>query len=231
MKFRPAVLLGGAVLIAALPVWADSIFYTAATHDSPTAENSAKAIRSSGTKRKTPATAVFTSEPLSAVPPGWADAMPSAGIGEDSTYRAIAARDLGSFALGIDEPQDDVRQSEPTSELSIGGFQSGGAFGVRGPEPSFVLGTLLSSSSASSVHSNSLGEPDSNERASTFFNDGKERRGIGHDHDKGDKGKKQDQDGPGSVSVPEPAAFSLVLLGLAAIGIMARRSREFPPTA
>jgi hypothetical protein len=218
--------------MAALPASADSIFYTAPTNETSNHENSARIIGSSGTKFMTLASVVVSSEPPSMVAPGWADAMPDAVIAEDSTYRAISAEDTRNFALGLDEPQNDARLSDPIpAVLSLGSFQLGSAFGVRGPEPSYVLGTLFSSSSASSDRSSSLGELDTNERTSTFFNNGKERHGIGHDHDRGKQGKNQDPDGPGSVSVSEPAAFSLVLLGLAASGIMARRSREFPPTA
>ena len=215
MKFRLASLLGTVVLVLAVPVSADSVFYTGATSGSPDTADSAKMIHRSDANRMTLPRVGFAPSLESAVALGWADATSDAGIAEDSTDNTTFVRDTRHFALVPDEPLSDAPQAEPTSAMfSMAGFQWAGGFNGKSSGRSVILS-----------------EFESNGRDSTIFTDGKNLHGKGRDHDGGDNGKKQNQDAPGSIPVPEPAAFSLVLLGLAALGIMVRRSREFPPAA
>jgi hypothetical protein len=99
-------------------------------------------IRRSDTKRLTLPAVEFTSSlvSVSVAAPGWADAKPYAGIAEDSTYRATFVRDTRHFALVLDEPQSDARESEPASAmLSIGGVQSASAFDGKSSGHSVIL--------------------------------------------------------------------------------------------
>jgi len=63
MNFRPAMLLGGAVLIAAVPVWADRIPYPGSAEESPKIEASVRLNRSSVPKMNVLVIAGFRAEP------------------------------------------------------------------------------------------------------------------------------------------------------------------------
>lgn len=130
--------------MAAIPVCADSIFYTASTNEPVNSESSAPTIQTSHTKFMLPATARVTSEPASAVAPGWSIAVPRAFVAEDSAENANSANHTRSFALALADPENDARPSDPTpAMLSINGFQPSGAFGSSRSGTSLVLGTLV----------------------------------------------------------------------------------------
>jgi len=63
MKVKPAPLLWGVVLIAAVPVWADRIPYPGSAKESPKIEASLSLNRSSVPKMNTPVNAGFRAEP------------------------------------------------------------------------------------------------------------------------------------------------------------------------
>jgi hypothetical protein len=241
MKIRSALLLGGVALIAAIPVCADSIFYTASTNEPSSPESSALTIQTSHTKFMLPATAGVTSEPLSAVASGWSVDVPDAFVAEDSARSANSAKHARTFALALADPQNDARPSDPTpAMLSINGFQPGGAFGFSSSENSLVLGTLVPTRSELGVHPGNAVEFNSSEFASSDFDTEGSRFGsLGndpdHDHDRVGKGKKnKDKDNDNNdppANVPEPGALPLVTLGLLAVGIIARRNRIFPTNA
>jgi hypothetical protein len=232
MKFRSTLLLGGVALMAAIPVCADSIFYTASTNEPANSESSAPTIQASHTKFMLPATARVTSEPFSTVAPGWSIAVLDAFVAEHSAQSANSANHIRSFALVLADPQNDARPSDSTpAMLSVNSFQSGGAFG-GGEETSLVLGTLVPTESQLNAHSGNSVAFNSNEPTSSTVNTEGSRSGFfgnDPDHDRGDKGKNKnkDQDGP-PVNVPEPGQLPLLTLGLLAVGLIARRNRDFP---
>jgi hypothetical protein len=234
MKFRSAVLIGGVILMAAIPVCADTVFYTASTNDSSIPENFAPTIHASHAKLLIPLTARVIPEPVSAVAPVWADAAPYSSIAEDSTRRESYGDEARLLAFEIAEPESDPGPSQPTlAMLSSDGIQPGGVFGGSGAEMPLVLDRLVPTASDPSVPFGSPAELNSGAPASSTFGAGGFQLGFfGRDPDRGrgGKGKNKNQDDP-PVSVPEPGALPLLTLGLLALGFAARRNRDFPTPA
>jgi hypothetical protein len=232
MRSRPAFLLCGAFLIAASPVWADSVFYTGIANESVKTEISTTQTRSFAPKFAMPATAGILSDSLSAAAPTWSHEFTYLALPAESTDTAISAKTTRRSVLVPDAPQNDERLSDPTPAIaSIGGFDPYGAFGARGSEPSFVVGTLFPPSSDATLHSSTFTEFNSHDRALSALDSDDARFRLGREHRRNGDGKDQGPKGSATVDVPEPGAFSLLLFGLAAVGILARRRGTSPATA
>jgi PEP-CTERM motif len=231
MKSRPAFLICVALLIAAFPVRADSLVYTGAANESPNTEISATDVRSLATKFTMPAAAGIVSEPLSAVAAVWGPGFVYLPLREESPNVAISAKTYRGSVLVLDAPQNDARLSDPTPAIaSIGSFGPDGAFATRGAESSLVVGTFFPPSTDTGVHSSAFTEFDSPEPSFAVSDGEYTRLRIGRDHRKDGDGKDPGTTTPESAAVPEPGAFSLLLFGLAAVGIFARRRSVLPTT-
>jgi hypothetical protein len=236
MVLRSSLLLSAVVLLAAIPVCADSILYIASTNEPANPESSAATFRTSRAKFRTPATVQFISEPLPASTPTRTFALPEPAIAQDSTQKEISGDQNRTYALLLTDPQNDARPSDssPASGmLSVSGFQSGSAFAASGSENSWVLGTLVFAASEPGVHAGKSVAFDSGEPpTSGFIAEGSRFGSFGSDpdHGRGGKGKNKDQDGA-PVNIPEPASLPLLTLGLLAVGIMARKNRDIPTNA
>src|SRR5579863_8768621 len=148
MKYRSALLLGGVVLLAAIPVCADSIPYTTSTNEPASSESSAPTFRTSQTKYLTLATARFFSESIPAVISTEAFALPAPAIAQDAKQAEISGNHVASFALALADSRNEASPSSSTpAMLAVNGFQPGGAFGGSGAENSWVLATLAPAAS------------------------------------------------------------------------------------
>jgi hypothetical protein len=232
MKSGPVFLLCGAILIASLPVRADSLIYTGAANETPKIEISVTEIRSFATKFMMPATAGVMSEPLSTVAPIWGPEFVYLPLRAEFPNNPISTKTIRGSVLVLDAPQNDVRLSDPTSAIaSIGSFGSDGAFAARRAESSLVVGTFFPASTDTGVHSSAFTEFDSYEPAFSVSDAEYARLRIGREHRKDGDGKGPGTTTPESVAVPEPGAFSLLLFGLAGVGICARRRSVLVRTA
>ncbi|HEY4762633.1 MAG TPA: hypothetical protein VIH75_03085 [Candidatus Sulfotelmatobacter sp.] len=206
MKFRTAVLLGGVVLMAAIPVCADTVFYTASIKESSFPENSAPTINVSHTKLLLPVTA----------------------------GRESYGNEARNLAFEITQLQSDARPAHPTlAMLSTNDIQSGGVFAASGSEMFFILDPLVPTASEPSIRFGSPAELDAGAPASsTLGAEGFQLGVFGRDPDRGrgGEGKNKNQSDP-SVAVSEPGVLPLLMLGLLAVGISGLRPRDFPTCA
>jgi hypothetical protein len=217
MKSRPVFLLCGALLLTTFSVRADTVFYSGAANESPNSEISATEAHGFAAKFKAPAMVAVMPEPFSAVAPAWGRGFSYLALDADPLNTATSAKTFHKSVLVADAPENGERLSDPSPAIaSIGGFEPDGAFAARGSGPSFVVGTFF---------------PPSGDLASSTAESEAARLKIGHEHRKGSNGKGKDPSSPASIVVPEPGAFSLLLFGLAAVGILARRRGALTTTA
>jgi hypothetical protein len=165
MKFRPALLLWGAVLIA-MPVWADGIPCAGTAKESTSAESSVRATGGSDLAPRGPVSAGFLAK----------------------STRAVALVDS---------------------------IEANSAFDVQNLESFMALDTFFHSSSELDIHHARLSELDSYERASVISHAERAWR------EEGDIDEYKESRVP--AMVPEPGSLSLMLLGLASVGFVARQ--------
>jgi hypothetical protein len=233
MRSRPVFLLCGVLLLTAFSVRADSVFYSGATNESPNTEISATEARGFAAKFRTPAIVSVMPEPFLAVAPVWGREIHFLALDADSPNTAISAKTFHTSVLVADALQNGERLSDPSPAITfIGGFEPDGAFAARGSGPSFVVGTFFPPSSEASLHSSPSRELGSGDLTSSASDSEDARLRAGREHHKGGgDGKSKGLSGAASVGVPEPGAFSLLLFGLAAVGILARRRSISTTTA
>jgi hypothetical protein len=231
MKSGPVFVLCAALLISAFPIRADSLLYTGAANDSPKTEISATMIRDSITKPTIRPTASVSLRSLSAEAPLSGLEIAHLALPNESRSSAFSSALLPSF-LRPTAPPIDGRLSDPTPAIaSIGWSQQRGDSAAWNPESSSIVGTFFPPSGERSVHSGTAIEPGSGDPASSVFASEGARHKMGRDHGRGGDGNTENQNGAPTVLVPEPAAFSLLLFGLAAICIFGRRRNLFSTTA
>jgi PEP-CTERM motif len=228
MKRRPTLLLCGAVLIAAAPVWADTIPYTGTSNDFDNTPISANATRISDAKLNTSLKAGFL--PVAApTTPSWAYTNLETEFAGESPTVAISTKVTRSSGMEPNAPANadfSAEQAAPTGEL-IGSFTANNALEVWGSTRAPALDKLLLSSSALDdirIYSTNLGELDFHESSSSIVETGRESHNVGDGenvHGTGEHRRRANSVLP--VSVPEPGSLSLFLVGLTVVGLLGRR--------
>ncbi len=166
MKFRPALLLCGAVLAAALPICADRIPYSGTADEFPEIEALATVPPSPSTIFKA---RVKTESPLKAVSaaaPGWADAISYSLVAEEPSNIAKTARVTANSDLKMVAPANKESLTEPDSAIMLTYIFETNAFDARDLNSPSIRDTFFTASSDTDIRTASLSEYDSFERAS-----------------------------------------------------------------
>jgi hypothetical protein len=225
MKFRLTLWLGGAVLVAALPAWADSVHYSGVGDDSRSIEVFTKAANS-GMKMLTRTRAGFRAKPVSADPNG-AYIDPYLEFTEEPPNIEVSSRVIEKSSTEPHALPNAGFPSEDAPEATTEHFAKDEAFASGGSTRSLALDMLFFSSSSfgdTGMQSTSLNEFDFHESTSSIADAGKdwfsERDGdlVLHTREHRRYVKRVS-----TVSVPEAGSFSLLLLGLAGIGFLGFR--------
>ena len=233
MTLRSALLLGGVILTAAVPVWADSISFTGVSIESANTESPVKPTQSAHVKMIAPMKSGLMPQHALPVASGWVAAAPYASLEEDAPDAEMSADAAVSSGLEFSAPYSDGLASDatPPEMMSIATFATSGAVNGSGSIFFSIPGALFGSSLDTNTRSSSLSDSNSHARDSSVFNSVEARRGVGHGREKRSDSKDQGPNDLVLVLVPEPGVLSLLLLGFAAVGILARRRSDLPATA
>jgi hypothetical protein len=232
MKFRRTLLLGAVVLTVALPIWAGRVPYTGAADEFPNMEISAAVTRSPGTTLKAPVKTGLPPKAASAVAPGWADTIPYIGAAEESSNIAPSAKVTATSSQALIAPANAEFPAEPASAVVLtDSFETNNALDAGDSKPSSILDTFFTSSSDADAQTTSLSDHDSFERASSISHAEKVWHAERTEYGEGRTGEHERKRRLVPVLVPEPGSLSLLLLGLAAVGFLARRRGDLPTAA
>jgi hypothetical protein len=228
MKRGPALLLCGAVLIAAAPGWADTIPYIATSNDFDSIQISASVARVPGVKLIAPLIARSLPGVIPTTP-NLAYTNPYSEFAEEASSIAISPQVTGGSGMQPNAPANAgflAEQAAPSGEL-IGNFTANNTLEMSDSTRALALENLLISWSPLSdigIHSATTGELDFDESSSSIAETGKESHNSGDGDSLGRFGEHRRR-GKNvlAVSVPEPGSRSLFLLGLTVVGLLGQR--------
>ena len=228
MKRGPALLLCGAVLIAAAPGWADTIPYVATSNDFDSIQISASPARFLGVKLNAPLIPRSLPEVIP-MTPNLAQTNPYFEFAEEAPSIAVSPQVTGGSGIQPNAPANAgflAEQSAPSREL-IGNFTANNTLEMSDSTRALAVNKLFISWSPLSdigIHSATPGELDFDESSSSIAETGKESHNSG---DRNSTGRTGEHRRRGKnvlpVSVPEPGSRSLFLLGLTLVGLLGQR--------
>jgi hypothetical protein len=170
---------------------------------------------------------LFCGVVLVAAVPSRADRIPYPGSAKDSPDSEISAQVSRSSGLNAPVGAGFRAEPPPIADL-VGRYDVHDAFAVRDSRSSRVPNSIFSPLSGTDIHLVKLSGLEFGERDFFDSNAGKASLHDGQENRENDK--FNGEDGPVPVLVREPGSLSLLLLGLGAVGLLARRRGELPIT-
>lgn len=232
--FRPTLLLCCAVVIAAVPAWADKISDAEVAKESPAIERPLKAAYHPDLNLSALLIAGFPAEPTVAVT--LIDTFETNDLfAEDQTKIEIPAKGTRRSGLQVIAPVNAESLPELTPELVLnGGVPPSDSSNLWGPSFSQPKTRFFHFLPQTNIQAAGVSQTDSY-RAGSFIShvwDSWRTQGEGREStgSYGNPTLTESTLAPAVHVVPEPGSLSLLLLGLAAIGFFGRR-RGLPLTA
>jgi hypothetical protein len=160
---------------------------------------------------------------LLAAVPVLADRMPDSGHTNDSASAEIIPAVTNGHGVRRNAPLEAGFPAAPSAVAPIDRSDANNAADVRDSKPSLALDALFTSSSDKEGHSVNLSDFGPFAPAYSNSNSGKAwgKQRDGNEDNGGDHKR-----GAAPIAVPEPGSLSLLLIGLAGIGVLAHRRRE-----
>jgi hypothetical protein len=226
MKFRLTLWLGGAALVAALPVWADSVHYGGVADGSLSVEVSTKAAANCGMKIRTDTRAGFRLK-LGSADPNGSYLNPYFEFAEEPANVDVSARAIDNSRTEPNAPPNtEVRPEDAPRSLTEhfakdAAFEAGGATGCLASDVLFLSSSSLGDTG---MQSTSLSESDFQEATSAIADGGEDwgsESGGSLLLHTGEHRRHVNR--VSAASVPEPRPFSLLLFGLAGTGFLGLR--------
>jgi hypothetical protein len=158
--------------------------------------------------------------------PIWAGRVPYTGTADEFPNTEISATVTRSPGTTLKAP------AEPASGMVLtNSFETNNALDARDLKPSSILDTFFTSSSDADAQTARLSDHHSVERASSISHAEKAWHAERTEYGEGRTRDHERKRGLVPVLVPEPGSLSLLLLGLAAVGFLARRRGDLPTAA
>lgn len=225
MMFRPVLLLWGAIVIAAVPLWADKIPDADIAKESTAIDRPLKAAYHPDLNLSTLLVAGFPPDPTLAVTP--IDTFETNGVfAEDQPKIGISVKGTRRSGLPVIASVNAESLPEFTPELVLNGdVHPSDSSGFWGPWFSQPRSRFFRSLPGTNIQAAGVNQVDSY-RAGSFIShvwESWRAEGRGSTGNYGNTSLNKKALVPAVAMVPEPGSLSLLLLGLAAVGFFSRR--------
>jgi hypothetical protein len=226
MMFRPTLLLWGAIVITAVPVWADKISDADVAKESPAIERPLKAAHHPDLNRSALLVAGFPAEPTLAVT--FIDTFETNdAFAEDQPKVEVPVKMTRRSGLPVIASVNAESLPEFTPELMLNGVSLSDSSDFWGPWFSQTKTKFSRFLPETNIQAAGVSQTDSY-KAGSFIShvwDSWRTEGLGRGSTEnyGNTNLNKHTLVPAVAVAPEPGSLSLLLLGLAAVGFFGRR--------